>query len=64
VNALSRGAAGVGMGGAGLCHVEREGLRFLVPVGHERELFGTGLMDRKLIISESSLRLCVSRLIS
>lgn len=38
VNTLSKGAGGgVGMGGAALCHVEKEGLRFLVPVGHERE---------------------------
>jgi AP-3 complex subunit mu len=42
VNALSRDAiGGVGMGGAGLCHVEKEGLRFLVPVGHERECCGS-----------------------
>ena len=27
----------MGMTGAGLCHVEREGLRFLVPVAHEGE---------------------------
>ncbi|RSH93999.1 hypothetical protein EHS25_006652 [Saitozyma podzolica] len=40
VNTLSRTAGesvgmGVGMGGAGLCHLEREGLRFLVPISHE-----------------------------
>ncbi|KAI9637856.1 adaptor complex subunit medium chain 3 [Dioszegia hungarica] len=46
VNALSRGAAGVGMGGAGLCHVEREGLRFLVPVGRElNPLFAFAFLD-------------------
>lgn len=33
VNTLLRG----GMGGGGLCHLEREGLRYLVPVGHEGE---------------------------
>ena len=41
VNTLSRLGSShdwVGMGGAGLCHLEREGLRFLVPVGHEGEL--------------------------
>ncbi len=27
----------MGMSGAGLCHVEREGLRFLVPVAQEGE---------------------------
>lgn len=42
VNTLSRTAGesvgmGVGMGGAGLCHLEREGLRFLVPISHEGE---------------------------
>ena len=35
VNTLSRSGGGIGMTGAGLCHVERDGLRFLVPVGHE-----------------------------
>ena len=32
VNTLSREGM---MVGAGLCHLEREGLRYLVPVGHE-----------------------------
>lgn len=27
----------MGMGGAGICHIQREGLRFLVPVGQEGE---------------------------
>ncbi|CAD6591025.1 MAG: hypothetical protein TREMPRED_005960 [Tremellales sp. Tagirdzhanova-0007] len=35
VNTLSRVNGSMGMTGAGLCHVEREGLRFLVPVAHE-----------------------------
>lgn len=29
------------MGGGGLCHLEREGLRYLVPLGHEGTL-GSG----------------------
>jgi hypothetical protein len=29
---------GMGMGGAGICHIQREGLRFLVPVGQEGKL--------------------------
>lgn len=33
VNTLNKG----GMGGAGICHLQREGLRFLVPVGQEGE---------------------------
>lgn len=33
VQTLVRG----GMAGAGLCHLEREGLRYLVPVGQEGE---------------------------
>lgn len=28
---------GMGMGGTGICHLQREGLRFLVPVGQEGE---------------------------
>jgi AP-3 complex subunit mu len=35
VNTLNRTGMGVGMGGAGICHIQREGLRFLVPVGQE-----------------------------
>jgi AP-3 complex subunit mu len=31
VNTLNK----TGMGGAGICHIQREGLRFLVPVGQE-----------------------------
>ena len=37
-----------GMSGGGLCHLEREGLRYLVPVGQEGELLhesGTGFCN-------------------
>ncbi|WWD10014.1 hypothetical protein V865_008147 [Kwoniella europaea PYCC6329] len=44
VNTLSRG--GGSMSGAGLCHVEREGLYFLVPVGQEvNPLFAFSFLD-------------------
>ncbi|KAK8869688.1 hypothetical protein IAR55_000256 [Kwoniella newhampshirensis] len=44
VNTLSR--SGGGMSGAGLCHLEREGLYFLVPVGQEvNPLFAFSFLD-------------------
>ncbi|WWD16046.1 hypothetical protein CI109_100471 [Kwoniella shandongensis] len=44
VNTLSR--TGGGMSGAGLCHLEREGLFFLVPVGQEvNPLFAFSFLD-------------------
>ena len=41
VNTLTKAASTsgqTGSGGAGLCHVQREGLKFLVPLGEEGEL--------------------------
>lgn len=52
------------MGGAGLCHVEKEGLRFLVPVGHECEpLYEDPRRSQAEMISKSVIRFCVLRFI-
>jgi hypothetical protein len=51
VNTLNRLGAGVGMGGAGICHIQREGLRFLVPVGHEGKL-----PDHKSMSTEANIQ--------
>lgn len=44
--AIGEASGSVGMGGAGLCHIEKEGLRFLVPIGREgnaQHVFYTGI---------------------
>jgi hypothetical protein len=63
VNTLSRTTPGaMGMGGAGICHIQREGLRFLVPVGQEGKLRGSVDIG-KLIISQSPVCIFIPRVI-
>lgn len=45
---------GGGMAGAGLCHLEREGLRYLVPVGQEGES-----TSQSLSLTYSQSPLCI-----
>jgi hypothetical protein len=52
------------MGGAGICHIQREGLRFLVPVGQEGKLLTTRKGGQKLISSQSPVCVFIPRVIS
>lgn len=74
VDTLTKAAttsAQAGSGGAGLCHVQREGLKFLVPLGQEGELslhnwssevwIGKWAAD---VNSEPPVCICVSRIVS
>jgi len=46
VNTLRKGAGGTGASGAALCHIERDGLRYLVPISDEvNPLFAFAFLD-------------------
>jgi AP-3 complex subunit mu len=56
VNTLRKGASGTGASGAALCHVERDGLRYLVPISDEvNPLFAFAFLDSFLDTLKSYL---------